>query len=183
LRAVRTDVIVYPYVASILKLYFSPPVVKNILILPTTVFTVPLLRRCGGLASASMDVIFASLVLATVLGIGIYAVTLFSKIYWSEARYLVCLSKAVRYSDLFLRTRDGVAGTRSGVLVYGLVDCSRLPAAYSFARSKGFTGRVCCGDLCIGPEGEYAVVLRRTAYWPAAGIVPFTVQVCPLAQP
>ncbi|HID09513.1 TPA: hypothetical protein EYP13_04745, partial [Candidatus Micrarchaeota archaeon] len=103
------------------------------------------------MVSTSVDALVASLVLATILGISLYAVALHSGMYWSGARYLVCLSEAVRYSDFFFHTREGIAGTRSNVLVYGLVDCSRLPSAYSRALSRGFSGRVCCSNVCAGP--------------------------------
>ena len=130
------------------------------------------------MVSTSIDVLIASLILATILGISLYAILFYSSIYESEALYLSCLSEAMRYSDFFLHTRDGIAKTRSDVLVYGLADCSRLPSAYSLALSKGFSGRVCCGDICAGPEGEYIVTLHRMVYWPATGATPFTISVC-----
>lgn len=133
------------------------------------------------MAAVSIDVLIASLVLATILGIGLYALLFYSGVYESEARYLVCLSEAVRYSDFFLHTRDGIAGTRSNVLVYGLVECHRTPSAYSIAQSKGFSGRVCCGSICAGPEGDYVVTIHRTAYWPTVGVVPVIVSVCPVS--
>ncbi len=130
------------------------------------------------MVAISIDVLLASLVLATILAVSIYSIVTYSGIYSSEAEYLVCLSNAVRYSDFFLHTRGGIALTRSGVLVYGRADCSHLPDAYARFSSRGFSARVCCGGVCAGPDGNYVVILHRTVYWPGHGVVPFTVAAC-----
>ncbi len=131
------------------------------------------------MVAVSLDVLLASLVVLTIFGVALYAILTYSGIYATEAEYLVCLSKALRYSDFFLRTRDGIPVLRSNVLVYGFADCSTLPDAYARFASKGVSARVCCDGICAGPEGEYVLTLRRTVYWPGHGVVPFTVSVCP----
>ena len=131
------------------------------------------------MVAVSLDVLFASLAVLTIFGIALFAILTYSGIYSTEAEYLVCLSKALRYSDFFLRTREGIPTLRSDFLVYGSADCSALPDAYNRFSSKGVSARVCCGDICAGPEGEYVLTLRRTVYWPGHGVVPFTVSVCP----
>lgn len=131
------------------------------------------------MVAVSMDVLLASLVLATILGISLYAITTYSGIYWAGARYLICVSKALRYSDFFLHTRDGIPVVRSDVLVYGAVDCSKLPEAYSRFASRGFSARVCCDGICAGPEGEYDFTLRRPVYWQGFGRTDLAVSVCP----
>jgi len=129
--------------------------------------------------AVSIDVLLASLVLLTIFGIALYAITTYSGIYASEAEYLVCLSKALRYSDFFLHTRDGIPILRSNVLVYGSADCSTLPDAYARFSARGFSARVCCDGICTGPPGEYTVTLHRVVYWPGHGVVSFTISVCP----
>jgi len=126
----------------------------------------------------AVDVLLAATVLVFLFGVAAYALLSYSAFLAVEAYYARCFSEALRASDFLINSTSGVAVTDQPVVVPGRVDCTKLPSAYLYLQSRGFTGYVSCGPFSAGSAGSYTVTLHRRVYDVHLGPVVLTVSAC-----
>jgi hypothetical protein len=125
------------------------------------------------------DVLVASSLIIGALALAIPFYNDFAYIYASYQRGQSCFFDALRISDFLIQDPDGLATANGPLVADHVVDCTKLSSAYSFLKSKGFSVRISCGSLSVGPGVDYDARVVRYAYWPGHGVVKVVVDTCP----